>query len=119
MKTKILVQALTAASLAAAAPAFALDFSMGDVGTTLNSKVSLGTTMRLQQRDRSLIGIANGGSAFSTNGDDGNLAWGRGTLVSGVAKLTSDLSVNWRDYRLFVRGSAFANPVLRSHELFD
>jgi hypothetical protein len=107
------------ALLASAGPGFAIDFSMGEVSVLLNSKASLGAAMRLQQRDPELIGIANGGTAYSTNIDDGDLAWGRGKVVSGVAKITSDLSVNYGDFGLFVRGSAFGNPVVQNHELFN
>lgn len=107
------------AMLASTTAAPAIDFSMDNVSIALNSKASVGAAMRVQQRDPSLIGIANGGTAFTTNGDDGNLAWGRGKLVSGVAKLTSDLSVNYGDFGMFVRGSVFGNPVLQHHELFD
>ncbi|HEY0974054.1 MAG TPA: DUF1302 domain-containing protein [Solimonas sp.] len=41
---------------------------------------------------------------FSVNGDNGNLNFDRHDIVHATAKLTTDLSVNWGDTLLFVRG---------------
>jgi hypothetical protein len=44
---------------------------------------------------------------FSVNGDDGNLNFDRHDIVHATAKLTTDLSLNWEDTRIFVRGLYF------------
>lgn len=108
-----------AAGMLLAGSAGAIDFTLGPAAFTLTNKASLGVTARIENRDSQLIGIANGGEAFSTNGDDGNLAWDRGDIVSGAAKLTSDLAISIGEFGLFVRGSALGNPVLADADLFD
>lgn len=84
----------------------------------LNNTVSIGAMIRAQDRDSKLIGTANGGSSFSTNKDDGDLAFDRWDIVSSVAKITSDLKVAKGDYGIFARASGFFNPSLNSKDDF-
>ncbi len=72
----------------------------------LDTTLSYGLQWRVQKRDKDLIGIANGGNAFSVNGDDGNLNYHRG-LVSNVGRITSELEVRSRYAGAFIRGTAF------------
>lgn len=108
-----------AAGLLFAGSASAVDFNMAGADVTLSNKLSLGAAWRMKDPDPQLIGIGNGGQAFSTNGDDGNLAWEKGDMVSAAIKLTSDLSVTMGDFGLFVRGSGLHNPVLDGADYFD
>lgn len=108
-----------AAGLLIAGSANAVDFELGDASATISNKLSLGAAWRLKDPDPVLIGIGNGGKAFSTNGDDGNLAWEKGDMVSSALKLTSDLSVSMGDYGLFVRASGVYNQALEDADLFD
>jgi hypothetical protein len=73
----------------------------------------------MEERDPDLVGIGNGGNAFSTNGDDGNLAWDKGDMVASTLKFTSDVSVAWGDFGLFVRGSGIYNNAMEDADLFD
>jgi len=84
----------------------------------LNNTVSIGAVMRAQNREAKLIGIANGGSSYSTNKDDGDLAFDKGDLVSSVAKLTTDLTVSKGNYGIFARTSAFFNQSLYNKDDF-
>lgn len=111
--------ALLAAGLLMPGTAAAIDFDVAGANATLTNKISMGAAIRVEARDPQLVGIANGGNAFSTNGDDGNLAWDTGDVVSGAAKWTADLSLSRGDFGLFVRGSALANPVLMNADYFD
>jgi hypothetical protein len=108
-----------AAALLLAGTAGAVEFSMGGATVTVSTKASLGVQFRVEDRDPALIGIANGGQAFSTNGDDGNLAWDQGDLTSLAAKLTSDLSISMGEFGLFVRASGYGNPVLGDADYLD
>ncbi len=108
-----------ALALIAAQPARALDWQFGDVKVGLDSKLSAGLQWRVQAPDRALIGIANGGKAFSTNGDDADLAYKSGDIVNGLTKITSDLSITWKDYGLFTRGSAGWNGAQDHKHYFD
>jgi hypothetical protein len=118
MKTFTRLAGLTA-GLVLGGSAGAVELNLGDVSVAMTNKASIGAQVRVEGRNPQLVGIANGGEAFSTNGDDGNLAWDAGEVTSAAAKLTSDLSVNWGEFGLFVRGSAFINPVLDGADLFD
>ena len=44
---------------------------------------------------------------FSANRDDGNLKYDDGDAISSAVKLTSELSLNWRDWGLFARATYF------------
>ena len=89
-------------------PVAAFQFSLGDeVRGNLDTTLSYGAAWRMKKRDSRLIGTANGGSAYSVNFDDGNLNYNRGDLISHSVKATSELALNWRNFGLFVRGTAF------------
>lgn len=87
-------------------PSRAFQFTTGALQGSLDSTISYGASWRVEKQDSKLIGIANGGSAYSVNGDDGNLNYDRG-LVSNVFRLTSELELNYRNLSAFVRGTAF------------
>jgi len=97
--------------LAAAAPAHAFVFALGDVNGSLDTTLSVGTLDRLQNPDPALYGITNTfngvpGKAFSVNDDDGDLNYGRG-IVSQLYKVTDDLELKWENWGVFARGYAF------------
>jgi hypothetical protein len=119
MKSSLKTLAALAGALLAAPPAHAIEFNMGPADATLTTKLSMGAAWRLEERDPDLVGLGNGGNAYSTNGDDGNLAWDKGDMVSAAVKITSDLSITFGDYGLFVRGSGVGNPVLDGADYFD
>ncbi|MGH8481299.1 MAG: DUF1302 domain-containing protein [Nevskiaceae bacterium] len=102
-----------------AGAAGAVEFELGGAAVTVSNKLSLGAAWRMEDPDPDLIGIGNGGNAFSTNGDDGNLAWDKGDMVASALKFTSDVSMSMGDYGLFVRGSGVYNQALEDADLFD
>lgn len=116
---KFLTLAGVAAGALLAGPAGAVEFNMGGATVTMTNKASIGAQIRVEGRNPQLVGIANGGEAFSTNGDDGNLAWDAGEFTSIATKLTSDLAVTYGEFGLFVRGSGLANPLLQEADYFD
>ena len=111
--------AAVAAGMLIAGSAGAIEFNLGPATATVTNKASMGIAVRVEDRESALVGIANGGTAFTTNGDDGNLAWDKGDVVSGAAKITSDLAISLGEFGLFVRGSALGNPVLNNADFFD
>lgn len=111
--------AVAASTALTATPASALSWSLGDADVSLQNSLSAGVAFRTRDRDSRLVGIANGGSLFSTNSDDGNLAFDNGEMVTSPIKLKSELSVSWGDFGLFARGAVGYNPVLEDHDLFD
>ncbi len=87
--------------------ASAFPFELGPVDGRLDTVLSAGVTLRMQDRDDSLMGIANGGTARSVNDDDGNYGFDKGDVVSAVAKATHDLDLTYGNYGLFSRFSYF------------
>jgi len=88
-------------------PAVAFQFSLGELQGSLDSTLSYGLSWRMSDRDQNLIGLQEGGRAYSHNYDDGNLNYDKGELISNTPKLTSELALDYRNFGLFLRGTAF------------
>lgn len=97
---------LAAAMLALAIPAEGADFSTDRYTLKLDTSLSWGTRFRVEDADRALIGLTSGGTAFSVNGDDGNLNFGTG-LASSAFRATLDLDFSYKNFGAFVRGTGF------------
>jgi hypothetical protein len=111
--------ALALAALSAAGAASAFEFNEGPVGGSLDSTVSAGALWRTESRDPSNIGFTNGGTAHTVNGDDGDLNFAPGDLVSSPLKLSSELELRYLNYGLFTRGYAFVDPkVVLDHDKY-
>ena len=96
------------ATLALASPAaYAWDFQSDDGSFTgsWDTTLTYGQAWRIESRDCRLIAIADGGCGRSPNIDDGDLNYSTG-LYSQAAKLLTELSLNYRGFGAFVRGSA-------------
>ncbi|MFK5927466.1 MAG: DUF1302 domain-containing protein, partial [Desulfuromusa sp.] len=89
------------------APAFAFQFGSGDFTGSLDSTLSYGLAWRMEDQDPDIVGLANGGNAFSVNIDDGDLNYDKGDLINNTAKVTSELALQYKNFGLFVRGTAF------------
>lgn len=83
----------------------AIEFRSEDAALTgsLDTTVTLGAALRVQDRDPDLVGVVNGGNANSINNDDGNLNFDRGDFTSLSAKVTHELDVSWRQFGFFGR----------------
>jgi hypothetical protein len=88
-------------------PAQAFEFSYGGLNGSFDTTLSYGTLVRVDKPDQALIGIANGGTARTVNGDDGNLNYDRLDFVSSLFKGTHDLELKYDNYGLFVRATEF------------
>lgn len=97
----------------------AAEVPLGPAKLQIDSRASVGLSWRAESRDPKLVGIANGGKAFSTNNDDGNLAFDKGDLVASTFKLTSHGSIEWGNYGVFVRGSYLFDPTLYNQDFYD
>jgi len=82
-----------------AAPASALQIRLaeGEVEGSFDTTLSYGQLYRVQGMDKTNDDV---------NGNDGNRNFDTGR-VSEVYKITSDLNLNWRNYGMFMRGTAF------------
>ena len=89
-----------------ATPATAFDFDIGDVSGNFDTTITAGLNFRVADRDDSLVGISNGGSHTSINGDDGNLNYDQG-LTSAALRATHELDVQYQDFGFFGRVTYF------------
>lgn len=89
-------------------PALAAEWQSesGDTTIRFDSTLSVGANYRVQNPDIDIIGIANGGTARSINGDDGNLNYDRG-FTALAARATHDLSVEHGNIGAFTRFTYF------------
>lgn len=106
------------ALLLIAAPAGALQFEFGEIDAALDTTLSAGFGLRMDDPDPVFIGRANGGEAFSTNGDDGNQAFDKHDLYAAALKITSDLSLRYGDFGAFLRGYALYDAKLEDKDDF-
>jgi len=97
--------AVTVALQAGSASAF--EFEFDEINGSFDTTLSYGLLMRVTDADPRLIGIANGGKAASVNYDNGTLNYKKGDLAANVAKFTSELDVNYRNFGVFARATGF------------
>ncbi len=101
----------------------AFEFSSGDWNGTIDTLVSYGISVRVEDRDNDLVGLANinpligtrplseqlvAPGRFSVNSDDGNLNYDKNDPFSNAVKATTELSINYREnWGAFLRASYF------------
>ena len=117
-----------------AAPALAFDFSNGDFSGSLDTTLSFGASWRAQDQSDDLLAKAHfdptivaqisalqaagrymeaqqlqlaARGRFSANRDDGNLKYDKGDVISNAFKITSELSLNYRNSGAFARATYF------------
>jgi Protein of unknown function (DUF1302) len=120
-KNRTLAPALKGAALAVglalAGSANAVQFKFDDgVTGSFDTTISYGLSVRTQDPMRSLIGIANGGSARSVNEDDGTRNYGKGNAFANVLKATHDLDVKYQGWGFFARGTYFVDFANRNRD---
>jgi len=84
----------------------------GEITGNLDTTITLGASLRVQDRDPDLIGVVNGGNANSINVDDGNLNFDKGDLTSLSAKATHELDLIWRNLGFFGRAFYFYDAAI-------
>jgi Protein of unknown function (DUF1302) len=98
---------LALAALGVATSASAVDFqnAAGTVTGSLDTTISFGNAWRLGNPNPALVGAADGGTGTSPNIDNGDANYKKGDLFSSAMKITSELSLKYRNYGFFARGS--------------
>ena len=102
--------------LIAAGPSAALEWEYEGVDIRLDTTLSQGVTVRTAKREQDIIGIANGGTAFSVNHDDGTLNYDDGKISQNVSRFTSDLSIDGGALSAFFRVTGFVDWEQRNGE---
>jgi hypothetical protein len=91
-------------------PAAAVEFEVGELRGSVDTTVSAGFSMRVQDRDCRMIWVNNGGCQETqgfTNFDDGDLNYDVWDVFANTYKATVDVELAWRNYGGFLRGSVF------------
>ncbi len=105
---------LAVLSIPHAAQAF--EFKSGEISGSFDTTLSVGALWRMDTRDPTLVGIANGGTARDPNSEDGNLRYDRGDLVATPFKATHDLELKYRNLGAFLRATYFYDPTIRAKD---
>ncbi len=114
------LNAITAAIIltTSAATLQAVEFGTGDWVYNFDSTWTVGSSWRVEDRDSKLVGISNGGSAWTTNGDDGNLNFDSGDAFSTIFKGVHEFGATYKeDFGLFTRFRYFYDQVLEDNDL--
>lgn len=98
-----------------ALPVRAADLSTDKYKLKLDTTLAWGSRYRVQDPDKRLLGLPNGGSAFSVNGDDGNLNFGTG-LVSNNVRATVEIDFAYRNFGVFVRGKGMYDHLIENSD---
>lgn len=95
-------------ALSGAATAEQFKFESGLTGS-FDTTISAGVSIRTESPDRTLIGIANGGTSRSVNEDDGDRAYKKNRPFSELLKVTHDLELKYGEWGFFGRGLYFVD----------
>jgi hypothetical protein len=86
-----------------AVPASAIDLSGRNFTLNLDTTLKWGVGYRVADPDMDIIGLANGGNAYSVNGDDGNLNYDTGIFSNALTAIV-ELNFAYKNFGFFVRG---------------
>lgn len=109
IKTRTLLQGslkpmVVAIAMASAVPAHAIRFDIGDIEGQFDSSISVGSSWAAADPDEDFIWGPNGGNANAANTDDNRLNFDKGDAFSTIFKGIHDLSLQYGDTGVFLRG---------------
>jgi hypothetical protein len=90
-------------ALLVAMPASAIDLSGQKFTLSLDTTLKWGVGYRVADQDLDIVGLANGGNAYSVNGDDGNLNYDTGIYSNALTAIV-ELNFAYKNFGFFVRG---------------
>ncbi len=83
--------------------ALAIEANIGPLEGSLDTTVSVGVSIRVEERDPALVAQTNGGQQASANGDNGNLNFDQWDVYSLNLKVLHEGSWSWNNYGFFGR----------------
>jgi hypothetical protein len=84
-------------------PAGAIEVSTGPIKGSVDTTVSSGVAVRVEERDPVLVAQTNGGTGFDPDIDDGNLNYDPWDLTSLNIKVLHEAELAWNNYGFFGR----------------
>ncbi|HEX5486088.1 MAG TPA: DUF1302 domain-containing protein [Limnobacter sp.] len=116
--------AVAVSAVVAVNAAMANEYQIGDYSLSVNSTVSVGTSVRMEAQDPRLYSSGNinsdgkAGTGQSNTGDDGNLNFGKGDAFSTIIKGVHDFDLKRENYGLFTRVKWFYDATLNNKGVF-
>ena len=98
------------------APAFALNFNIGEIEAQFDSSLSVGASWSTAKPNPDLIGANNGGRGLSQTSDDSHLNFKRGETFSKIFKGVHDLELRYGDVGAFLRGKYWYDFELKDED---
>lgn len=98
------------------APAFALNFNIGEIEAQFDSSLSVGASWATAKPNQDLIGANNGGRGLSQTSDDSHLNFKRGETFSKIFKGVHDLELRYGDVGAFLRGKYWYDFELKDED---
>ncbi|WP_222910963.1 DUF1302 domain-containing protein [Pseudomonas sp. DNDY-54] len=105
-----------AVALGTAAPAYAVNFNIGEIEGQFDSSMSIGASWAMDDPDMDLVGSANGGTGYTQTGDDGRLNFEKGETFSKIFKGIHDLELRYGDSGAFIRGKYWYDFELKDED---
>ncbi len=84
-------------------PGWAVEVEFGQVKGSVDTTVSAGVAIRVEERDPELVAQVNGGTGFDPDIDDGNLNFDQWDVTSLNIKILHEADLGWKNYSLFGR----------------
>ncbi|MFT6153258.1 MAG: hypothetical protein ACJA0E_000100 [Bermanella sp.] len=96
-----------------AAQAQSVEFKRGDVTTTLDTQLSIGSSWRAEDPDSTKVGISNEDSTD----DDGNRNYDKGDAFSQIFKGSHDLHIKYKNMGVFLRGKYWYDSAIENNSV--
>jgi hypothetical protein len=81
----------------------ALDVSTGPLKGTVDTTISTGIAVRVEERDPRIVAQVNGGTGYDPDIDDGNLNFDQWDVTSLNFKVLHEIDLNFKNYSFFGR----------------
>jgi hypothetical protein len=112
----VLVGMILGVDAAGPSSARALDISTGPIKGSLDTTVSAGIAIRVEERDPRIVAQVNGGTGYDPDVDDGNLNFDQGDITSLNIKVLHEADLAWKNYGFFGRFYYFYDWAIMSFE---
>jgi hypothetical protein len=95
------------------AQAQSIEFKMGDVKATLDTQLSLGSSWRAEDADKTKVGANN----VDSTDDDGNRNYDKGDAFSQIFKGSHDLNITYKNMGIFLRGKYWYDSAIEHNKV--
>jgi hypothetical protein len=96
-----------------AAQTHSIQFKMGEVTTSLDTQLSLGSSWRAEDADQTKVGPGN----VDSTDDDGNRNYAKGDAFSQIFKGSHDLHIKYENMGVFLRGKYWYDSAIENNSV--